>query len=65
MLVVIFIILFVKRKANFSIEQQKCKGHEKLDRPLVSKIEFKISQRNEKKLPFDSVFSNGVNFKLF
>ena len=38
--------LFFKRKANSTIEQQKCKGHEKRDQLLVSKVEFnfQISQ---------------------
>ena len=42
-------ISFVKRNANFTIEQQKFKGHEKCNRYLVSKVEFnfQISQRNE------------------
>ena len=40
-----------------------CKGHEKRDRLLVSKVEFKfqMSQRN-KKLSIDPVFSNWVEF---
>ena len=50
-------ILF-NRKPNSTIEQQKCEGHDKLDRLLVSNVEvnFQISQRN-KKLPLDLVFS--------
>ena len=38
-----------KRKGNSSIEQQSCKGHEKRDRLLISKMEinFQISQRNK------------------
>ena len=45
-----FSFFFVQRKANFTIEQQKCKGHKKRDRLLISKREFnfKISQRNNK-----------------
>ena len=40
---------FVKRKANSTIERQKCKGHEKPDRLLISLMEFnyQISQRNK------------------
>ena len=30
----------VRRKSNFTAEHQKSKGHEKHDRPLVSKMEF-------------------------
>ena len=30
----------VSRRSNFTAEHQKCKGHEKHDRPLVSKMEF-------------------------
>ena len=54
---------FVKRKAKFTIEQQKWKGHEKCDRLLILKMERnnQISQRN-KSLRIDPVFSNWVNF---
>ena len=62
----------VERKANSTIEQQKCKGHEKRDRLLISKIEiiYQISQRNEsfasemisqRNKSIDPVFSNRVN----
>ena len=53
----------VKRKANSTIEQQKCKGREKRDRLLISKMEIKyqISQRNKIKR-IDPVFSIWVNF---
>ena len=42
------LISFFKRKANSKFELRKCKGHEKRDRILVSKVEFifQISQRN-------------------
>ena len=42
-------ISIVKRKTNSPIEQQKCKGHEKRDRLLISKMEInhQISQRNK------------------
>ena len=45
------------------MEQQKCKGHGKCDRLVVSKMDFsfQISQRN-KSLSIDPVFSNWVNF---
>ena len=33
-------ISFVKRKANSTIEQQKCKGHGKRDRLLISKFKL-------------------------
>ena len=33
-------ISIVKRNANSTIKQQKCKGHEKLDRLLFSKVEL-------------------------
>ena len=33
-------ISFVKRKANSTIEQRKCKGHKKSDPLLTSKMEF-------------------------
>ena len=56
-------ISIVKRKANSTIEGQKCKGHEKPDRLLIFKLEIKyqISQRN-KFLPIDTVFSNWFDF---
>ena len=40
---------FLARRANSTVEQQKCKGHEKHDRLLVSKVEFnfQISHRNK------------------
>ena len=40
---------FHKRKANSTIQKQKCKGHEKRDRHLISKMEinYQISQRNK------------------
>ena len=39
-------ISIVKRKASSFMEQQKCKGHEKRDRLLISKMEinYQISQ---------------------
>ena len=39
----------VKRKANSTIEQHNCKGQEKRDRLLISKMEinYQISQRNK------------------
>ena len=42
-------ISYVKRRTNSIIEQQKYKGHKKLDPRLVSKVEFifQIFQRNE------------------
>ena len=43
-------ISFVKRKAKFTIEQQKFKGHEKRDRILVSKVEFNFQIRQILKL---------------
>ena len=57
-------ISFVKRKANSTIEQQKCKGHEKRGRLLVSKVDlnYQISERSKKKLTYRyPVFSNWVN----
>ena len=41
--------LFVKRKANSTIEQQKCKGHEKRDQILVLKMDLRSSGT---KLPY-------------
>ena len=43
-------ILFVERKANSSIVQQKCICHEKRERLLISNVEFnfQFSQRNKK-----------------
>ena len=40
--------IFVERKAKSTIEQQNCKGHEKCDRLLISKMEinYQISQLN-------------------
>ena len=35
-------ISFVKRKANSTIEQKRCKCHEKRDRLLVLKMEFNL-----------------------
>ena len=42
-------ISIVTRKANSTIEQQNCKGHEKRDQLLVSKadFDFQTSQRNK------------------
>ena len=42
-------ISIVKRKANSTIEQQNCKGREKRDRLLISKMEMKcqVSQQNK------------------
>ena len=42
-------ISIVKRKANYTIEQQNCKGDETRDRLLISKMEtnYQISQRNK------------------
>ena len=34
------LISFVERKANSTMEHQKCKGHETRNRLLVSKMEF-------------------------
>ena len=58
--------------ANCIIDQQKCEGHEKCDRLVISKmqINYQISQRN-KILPNDPVLSNCVilttivHYKLF
>ena len=56
-------ISIVKRKANSTIEQQKCKGREKRDRPLISKIEINYQDSSEKEvLPIDPVFSNRIIF---
>ena len=33
-------VSIVKRKVNSTMEQQKCKGYEKRDRILSSKVEF-------------------------
>ena len=43
-------ISFVKRKANSTTKEQKCKGHKKRDRILFSKVDFnfQIFQRNKK-----------------
>ena len=43
------VIFFVERKADSTIEQLQCKGHEKRDRLLVWKgqFNFQISQRIE------------------
>ena len=42
-------LAFFKRKVNSTTEQQKCKGYEKRDRLLISKMEinYQISQRNK------------------
>ena len=42
-------ISIVKRKANSTIEQSNCKGHEKRDRLLILKMEinYQIYQRNK------------------
>ena len=64
---------FVKRKANYIIEQQKCKRHKKRNRPLVSIMEFnfQISQRNKKiylLIQFSQIgflLSKKINHKLF
>ena len=44
------LISFIKRKANSTIEQPKCKGHEKHDTLLVSKwdLNYQIFQLNTK-----------------
>ena len=52
----------VKRKANSAIEQQMFNGHEKLDRLLVSLLEFQFQLSQQKKNIIDPVFSNWVNF---
>ena len=39
----------VKRKANSAIEQQMFNGHEKLDRLLVSLLEFQFQLSQQKK----------------
>ena len=53
----------LKSRAKATIEQRKCKGHEKSDRFPVSKMDFnfQISQRN-KKILTDPVLSNLFNF---
>ena len=42
-------IYFGKRQASATIEQQKCKGYEKRDQILSSKVEFnfQVSQRSK------------------
>ena len=40
-------VYFVKRKANSFIVQLKCKGHEKLDRLLVSRAKFNFYSYDE------------------
>ena len=54
----------VKSKPNSTIEQQKCKGHEKLERHLISKLEFdyQASQQNKSLPNDDPVFCNCVSF---
>ena len=50
-------ISFVKRKANSTIDEQKCKGHEKRDQLLVSKVFFFFRfPSGIKTLPIDPVF---------
>ena len=48
----------VKRKANSTIEQSKCRSHEKRNQILVSKMvfSFEFSQRN-KKFTYRHIFS--------
>ena len=55
-------ISLVERTVNLTIEQQKCKGHEKRSRLPILKMEinYPIFRRN-KSLPMDSVFSDWVN----
>ena len=48
-------------KANSTIELQKCKGHEKRDLIVVSKVDFQICQRL-RELPISPVLSNLVDF---
>ena len=56
-------IFIVRRKANSNIEQQKCKGHKKRDRLLVSKVEFSYQISSEvKSLRIDPIFSYWVKF---
>ena len=58
-----FISFVEKRKANSTFDQQKCKGHEKLDRLLLSKVELNYRISQPKKIFIsDPVVSNGVNF---
>ena len=52
-------ISFVKRKSKLTIEQQKCKGHEKCDRLLISKMKIP-SEINVFRI--DPFFSKWVNF---
>ena len=56
-------IFIVKRRAKSIIELQKCKGQEKRDRLLISKMEnnYQISQRNIFDR-IDPILSNWVNF---
>ena len=55
----IHFISFAKRKANSSIEQQKCMIREKRDRLLLSKMElnYQLNHPIYKFKPFDPVFS--------
>ena len=52
----------VKRKANSTIEHQKCKGHDKRDRLLTSKMKNIRFPSEIKVIRIDPVFSNYVNF---
>ena len=57
-------ISFDKRNINYFIEQQKCQGHEKHDRLLLSKQDFNFRSPSDiENKPIDRVFfSNWVNY---
>ena len=53
-------ISFEKRKA---IKQRNCKGHEKRNRHLFSKVDFDLQVYSGMKILYiDPLFSNWVNF---
>ena len=72
-LLLISVQFFCKKNAIFSIEQKKCRGHEKEDRISVLKVDFnlQISQRNKNiysSIHFsriDLVYRKSDNINLF
>ena len=61
-------ISFGKSKRNSTIEHQKCIGHEKHDRLLISTLDYQNSQRNKYLLKFFWLkwdFPAKSNFYLF
>ena len=56
-----FIFMWTGRKANFTIEPQKCEGHKKCDWILISNGDFNLQiSPQKKKLPMIQFFQIGL-----